>query len=49
MNIREVQPVISSIIVIIDNLKYRGNLCSIEVECLSSSLNDQNPMFSRKS
>ena len=42
----ETQPVISSIIVVIEGIKYKNTLCTIEVECLSTSMDDNNPRFS---
>ena len=41
----ETQPVISSIIVVIEGIKYEKSLCTIEVECLSTSMDDNNPCF----
>lgn len=46
MKVKDIIPVISSIIVVIDDLKYKDTLCKIEVECLSLSNDDNNPVFS---
>lgn len=40
MKVQKVQPVISDIAVVIDDLKYKGDTCSIRVECHISTLED---------
>lgn len=45
MKIKDTIPVISSIIVVIDDLKYKDTLCTIEVKCLSLSSDDTNLIF----
>jgi hypothetical protein len=40
MEVKEIQPVISDITVVIDDLKYEGTTCSIRVECHISTLED---------
>ncbi len=45
MKVKDTQPVISSFIVIIEDLKYEDTLCTVEVECLSVNQDDENPIF----
>ncbi len=42
----ETLPVIHSIIVVIEGIKYEKSICTIEVECLSTSRDDNNLCFS---
>ncbi len=37
----EVQPVIHSLIVVVEGLKYKDQICSIDVECLPGSIEDK--------
>ena len=45
MKTKETIPVISSLIVIIEDLKHKDTLCTIEVECLSVGRDNENPIF----
>lgn len=41
MRAKEVQPVIHSLIVVVEGLKYKDQICSIDVVCLPSSREDK--------
>ncbi len=41
MKAKEVQPVIHSLIVVVGGLKYKDQVCSIDVECLPSTIEDK--------
>ena len=45
LKVKDIQPVISDIIVVIDDVKYKDSLCTIEVNCISLSCDDNNPIF----
>jgi hypothetical protein len=41
MKVKDIQPIIHSLSVAIEGLKYKGSTCSIEVECLPQSREDK--------
>lgn len=45
MKFKEVQPVISDIVVLIDDVKYKDITCSIEVNCHCASDDEDNIRF----
>ena len=41
MEVKEIEPVIHSLIVVVEGLKYKDQVCTIEVECVPSSIEDK--------